>query len=109
MANADAIQAKVILPGANIAVTAAAEPLLTAAGVLAVPDFLANAGGVICAAVEYRGGDRAGAWSAIEEKITASTGEWLDLVRGGVMPPRLAAETMARRHLDAAATYRRRF
>ena len=34
---------------------------LAARGVLVVPDFIANAGGVICAAVEYRGGTESAA------------------------------------------------
>jgi len=38
-----------------------------------VPDFIANAGGVICAAMEYAGATRAAAFQAIEEKIRANT------------------------------------
>jgi glutamate dehydrogenase (NAD(P)+) len=33
-----------------------AEQALAARGLLLLPDFIANAGGVICAAIEYRGG-----------------------------------------------------
>ena len=38
-----------------------------------MPDFLANARSVICAAVEYQGGTRAIASQTIEEKIRNNT------------------------------------
>jgi glutamate dehydrogenase (NAD(P)+) len=36
---------------------------------LVIPDFIANAGGVICAAMEYRGAIRATAFAMIEEQV----------------------------------------
>ena len=53
--------------------TAGAEQALHDRGVLVIPDFIANAGGVICAAMEYRGATRAAAFAAIEEQILANT------------------------------------
>jgi Glutamate/Leucine/Phenylalanine/Valine dehydrogenase len=44
--NVDALRAKVVLPGANIAVTADAEHELHQRGVPTLPDLIANAGGV---------------------------------------------------------------
>jgi glutamate dehydrogenase/leucine dehydrogenase len=67
--NVGRLQAKLVVPGANIAVTAEAEQILHDRQVLVLPDFIANAGGVICAAVEYRGGTQALALQTIEEKI----------------------------------------
>lgn len=107
-ANAAQVQAAVILPGANIAVTAGAEAQLHERGILCVPDFVANAGGVICAAVEYRGGSRADAFAAIDERIRANTAELIDVTAGGREPLRPAAETMARARLERAQSYRRR-
>lgn len=106
-ANADRVRAAVLLPGANIAVTAAAEASLHARGVLCLPDFVVNAGGVICAAVEYRGGDRTAAFAAIDERIRANTDELLRAA--GREPLRAAAESMARARVDRAAAWRRRF
>ena len=40
--------------------------------ILSVPDFIANAGGVICA-IEYHGGTQAQAFATIEERIGADT------------------------------------
>ncbi|MEZ5141353.1 MAG: Glu/Leu/Phe/Val dehydrogenase [Acidimicrobiales bacterium] len=51
--NADAVRAGVVVEGANAPVTADADALLTARGVLVVPDILANAGGVIVSHAEW--------------------------------------------------------
>jgi glutamate dehydrogenase (NAD(P)+) len=53
--NVTRLQTQLVAEGANIPCTAEAEQALAARGVLVLPDFIANAGGVICAAVEYRG------------------------------------------------------
>ena len=78
VANVDQLQAKILLEGANIPASPEAEELLHAKGVLVLPDFVANSGGVICAAVEYAGGTATQAFAAIEERIRANTGQMLD-------------------------------
>jgi glutamate dehydrogenase (NAD(P)+) len=55
-ANVERLSCKMVLQGANIAVTPGADRVLHQRGILSVPDFVANAGGVICASVEYHGG-----------------------------------------------------
>ena len=107
--NADAVRASIVLPGANIAATDVAEAKLHARGVLCVPDFIANAGGVICAAVEYRGGSRGQAFTEIAERIRDNTAELLDRIAAGGIPPRTAATEMARARIDLARRLRRRF
>lgn len=107
--NVDAVTAEVVLPGANIAATPAAEAALHERGVLCVPDFLANAGGLICAAVEHRGGARREAFAAIEDRIRANTLDLVDRMTATGALPRAAAEEMARARLAEAAGYRRRF
>jgi glutamate dehydrogenase (NAD(P)+) len=107
--NAASVRARVLLPGANIAVTEAAEAWLGAHGVLCVPDFIANAGGVICAAVEWRGGRRAEAFAAIDEAITANVAELLQRMSATGAAPRAAANAMARARVRRAADFRRRF
>jgi glutamate dehydrogenase (NAD(P)+) len=67
--NVDGLDCKLVVEGANIPATAEAERRLFERGIVAAPDFIANAGGVICAAVEYAGGDATAAFAAIEEKI----------------------------------------
>jgi glutamate dehydrogenase (NAD(P)+) len=49
--NVSNLKAKLVIQGANIPVTSAAETWLHQHGVLSIPDFIANAGGVICASV----------------------------------------------------------
>ena len=51
--NANQIQAKVIVEGANSPTSAQADQILHDRGVLIVPDILANAGGVICSYFEW--------------------------------------------------------
>jgi glutamate dehydrogenase (NAD(P)+) len=67
--NVDRLDCRLVVEGANIPATAEAERRLFERGIVAAPDFIANAGGVICAAVEYAGGDATAAFAAIEEKI----------------------------------------
>jgi glutamate dehydrogenase/leucine dehydrogenase len=105
--NAGRLRARIVLQGANIPATAEAEAMLHARGVLSVPDFIANAGGVICAAVEYHGGTETQAFAVIEEKIRANTRAVLTRVRSAALLPRAAAEELARARVAEATTYRR--
>jgi glutamate dehydrogenase (NAD(P)+) len=56
-ANVGNIRAKVVSPGANIAVDDEAERILYERGVLYIPDFVANCGGVLAANMEPAGLD----------------------------------------------------
>jgi glutamate dehydrogenase (NAD(P)+) len=107
--NAGKISAQVILEGANIPVTAQAEAQLAERGVLCVPDVVANSGGVICAAAEYRGAGHAEAFAEIKEKIGDTTAELLDRIRHGTLTPRAAAGRMAQERLREAMALRRSF
>jgi glutamate dehydrogenase (NAD(P)+) len=64
--NAHRVKAAVIIEGANGPTTAEADAILNAAGVLVVPDILANAGGVIVSYFEWVQGNQAYWWSAAE-------------------------------------------
>jgi glutamate dehydrogenase (NAD(P)+) len=106
--NAGRLRAKLVLQGANIPATPEAEEILHARGVLSVPDFIANAGGVICAAVEYHGGTQAQAFAVIEEKIRENVRAVLERARAMNLLPRAAAVDLARSRVAEAAGYRRR-
>jgi len=84
-----------------------AERTLAARGVLVLPDFIANAGGVICAAIEYRGGTEAAALAFIAEKIRANTEAVLDEVRRTGALPRTAAVSLATERVRRATRTRR--
>ena len=105
--NVDRLRTKLVAQGANIPLTLEAERKLHERGVLVLPDFIANAGGAICAAVEYHGGSEHAAREAIVEKISANTRAVLDEARRTGVPPREAALALARKRIAAAALTRR--
>ena len=105
--NQATVKARLIVPGANIGVSENAEKLLHKRGVLCVPDFIANAGGVICAAVEFAGGTEREAFRVIDEKVRANTAETLERTRRDKILPREAAVRMARERVYSAMQYQR--
>ncbi len=104
--NAKEIKAKLILQGANIPATAEAERILHERGVLNIPDFICNAGGVICASVEYHGGTERDALEDIHEKISRNTREVLLRSREERLEPRSAAVELARKRVKTAMELR---
>lgn len=105
--NVGRLKTRLIGQGANIPCTPDAEELLHKRGVLVIPDFIANAGGVICAAIEYRGGTERAAFDHIDERIRANTRIVLDESRRSGELPRSAALAIAERRVRAAAETRR--
>lgn len=105
--NVARLQTRLVAQGANIPCTAEAEQALAARGVVVMPDFIANAGGVICAAVEYRGGNEMAALPLIDEKIRANTKAVLNEVRRTGALPRSAAMPLATQRLRRAMQTRR--
>ncbi len=103
----DALKARLVVQGANIPVSKDAERSLYARGVLSITDFIANAGGVICAAVEYGGGRRSEAVAAIDEKIRENTHLVLENSRRQGVPPYKAAGNLAKERLRNAMASRR--
>jgi glutamate dehydrogenase/leucine dehydrogenase len=105
--NAARMRTALVLSGANIPATADAERILHERGVTVVPDFIVNAGGVICAAMEWHGATQTAAFEAIAERIRANTAAVLDLAKQRRVTPRQAAVELAReRVLRAMATRR---
>jgi len=105
--NVDELQARLVVSGANIPATDGAEKRLHERGVLCVPDFIANAGGVICAAMEYHGASQAAAFEAIVERIRRNTQEVLEQARRRKVLPRGAAVDLARQRVETAMETRR--
>lgn len=105
--NAHRLKTRLVLQGANIPFTPGAEQALHERNVLIVPDFIANAGGVICAAMEYRGATQTAALQAIEEKIRENTQAVLVEVKERGVLPREAAVGLATRRVKRAMAYRR--
>jgi glutamate dehydrogenase/leucine dehydrogenase len=105
--NVARLKTKLVPQGANIPFTPEAERILHENGTLVIPDFIANAGGVICAAVEYHGGTQSQAFATIEEKIHANTEEVLKQARKSGLLPRQAAVELAEKRVRKAMEYRR--
>jgi glutamate dehydrogenase (NAD(P)+) len=105
--NVDALKARLVLQGANIPASVKAEQRLHERGILSIPDFIANAGGVIAAAVEYRGGTEKSAFETIAEKIAVNTRSVLEVAAAKRVPPRLAAVELAHNRVEKAMSLRR--
>ncbi len=71
--NVDKIRTKVIVEAANIPMDYEIEKRLAKRGILIIPDFVANAGGVISSYVEYIGGTQAEMFKMVEEKVSGNT------------------------------------
>ena len=67
--NKNKIKAKIIVEGANIPMRENIENELFKKGIIIVPDFVANAGGVISSYAEYRGYDSMKMFKLVEDKL----------------------------------------
>ncbi len=105
--NVRRLDTKLIVQGANIAVTEGAEKYLYEHGVMCVPDFISNAGGVICAAMEYKGATEQAAMAAIAEKVAGNTRTVLEISAANAIQPREAAVRMATERVKRAMGMRR--
>ena len=71
--NKNQIKAKIIVEGANIPMKESIEKELFKKGIMIVPDFVANAGGVISSYAEYRGYSPEKMFEIIKKKIMKIT------------------------------------
>lgn len=105
--NMRSLKAKLVVEGANIPLTPGAEKYLHDRGVLCVPDFIANAGGVICAAMEYRGKVESEALEVIQNKVRTNTRLILEESRNKNILPREAAMNLAVSRVEKAMSFKR--
>ncbi len=103
-ADVASVKAKLIVEGSNIAMTPDVEAALAKKGVLVVPDFVANAGGVISSYVEYVGGNEKKMFTMVEEKIVKNTTLVLDIAKKKRILPRDAAMEIAKKRVLAKCT-----
>jgi|TARA_Y100000310_G_scaffold344524_1_gene457747 glutamate dehydrogenase/leucine dehydrogenase len=89
----DKLNFKLIVAGSNIPMTIETEELCHKKGILVVPDFVANAGGVISSYIEYTGGSEQDMFTMVEKKVTKNTKLVLeDAKNKGIMPRESAME-----------------
>lgn len=105
--NVGRLDTKLVLQGANIPATSEAEQSMHERGILTIPDFIANAGGVICASVEYHGGSETSALATIADKISTNTREVLKAATAQKLLPRQAAHNLAVARVREAMELRR--
>ena len=97
--NVEGIEARLILQGANIPATTEAEERLYERGILSIPDFIANAGGVIMAAMEYAGKSEDYTFMEISERLKSNTAIIVERAREKNIRPGIAAEEIARERI----------
>ena len=95
------IKAKLIVCGSNIVMLPELEEVFHEKGILVIPDFVANAGGVISSYVEHIGGNVDKMWKMVEEKITVNTKETLDHSKKQGISPRQAALKIAKQRVKS--------
>jgi len=96
------VKAKLIVEGANIPMRPEIENKLSDRGVLIVPDFVANAGGVISSYVEYIGGKPAQMFKEVEQRVRKNTKLVLEKTDAESIYPRDAALEIAKERVRAA-------
>jgi len=100
------IAARLIVPAANVPLTPEADAILYQRGVTVVPDFVANAGGVLLAVVATMGGGEKEAFAVTEQRIVANTERALVEARAREMSPLQAATAIAKEWLARKAQER---
>ena len=101
--NKDLIKAKIISCGSNLPITEEIEEEFHKKDILVIPDFVANAGGVISSYVETIEGTSEKMFEIVEEKITSNTKEMLKRSDEKKIKPRDAAMEIAKERVEAAS------
>ncbi|MDP2908267.1 MAG: Glu/Leu/Phe/Val dehydrogenase [Nanoarchaeota archaeon] len=94
-ANVNRVRVKLVVEGSNIAMTPEIEKVLHDKGILVVPDFVANAGGVISSYVEYIHGTPEKMFRLVEQKVRKNTDLVLKTAKKDAVLPRDAAMKIA--------------
>jgi len=89
--NIEKIQARLVVPGANIPFTRAMANRLSERGIGVVPDFVSNGGGVLAALADIEGLDVESSFRSVRERIAANTALVLHHSRAHNCPPFEAA------------------
>ncbi len=93
--NMDKVKARMIVEAANIPIKPEIEKKLHDRGILVVPDFVANAGGVISSYAEYKGKNPDDMFKLVEKKVKANTKKVLKRAKAEKIYPREAAMSIA--------------
>ena len=105
--NVDEIEAKLIVEAANIPATYEIEKELHERGVLVIPDFIANAGGVISSYVEYIGENPHRMFDMVKDKIVRNLRLIMMKAEEEEIIPRDAALKIAQKRVKEAMEKRK--
>lgn len=98
--NVEKIKARIIVEAANIPATPEIEEILHKRGILVVPDFVANAGGVISSYAEYKKFGQEKMFRLIERKIKRNVKIVLNRAKTEGVKPRDAALEIAKERIS---------
>lgn len=102
MKDIEKMKYQIIIEGSNIPTTPDVEEALHKKGILVLPDFVANAGGVISSYAEYVGETKEEMFKMVKEKIVKNTKLVLNLSDEKKVSPRMAALEIARARVEEA-------
>lgn len=105
--NVSRVQAKVVVEASNIPMRPEIEEALFKRGVLVVPDFVANAGGVISSYAEYRGYNPKQMFRTVETKLRKNVRLVLESSRERGIKPRDVALEIAQERVRRAMRERK--
>lgn len=105
MDNVNDVKARLVVEAGNLPMTKEVEEVLAKKGVMVVPDFVANAGGVISSYVEYINGTPGQMFKMVEEKIKNNTAAVLESTED--LKTRDAALRLAQTRVKNAMAHRR--
>jgi glutamate dehydrogenase (NAD(P)+) len=102
--SAAALRCAAVVPAANVPYAPGAADALAARGILAIPDFVANAGGIHLYEAPECQEDPARCLAAVERLVGETTGKVLAAADAGGVTPTDAALEVAREYLRAQAS-----
>jgi glutamate dehydrogenase (NAD(P)+) len=108
ISTAPLLKTKIIIEGANIAITEKAEEYLINKGVLVIPDFVANSGGLIGSYTEFIRKTHKETFEIIKEKISMAMNQVLDEFPSNHISPRNRALSIAKEKVFRAMRLRGR-
>ena len=98
--NKDKIKAKIIVEGANIPMRENIENVLFKKGIIIVPDFVANAGGVISSYAEYKGCNPKQMFEMVEKRLRFCAKEIMEKSIAEKRNPRKVAMEIALKRIE---------
>jgi glutamate dehydrogenase (NAD(P)+) len=99
--NVERVQCRIISPGANNPVTPDAERILESRGVICIPDFVSNCGGVLGGTMEFAGMTSPRIIEMIDTGTAQAVHRLLDTAKARAVPPRALAEELSRARREA--------